>query len=523
MVSARTTAPSPCVQKCASASNDPELTNCNPSYVFSVPRRRLPVQQRELPESGRGSLLDPRQDAGASTVPEDPATATSAFSDPSPTPVPIVTPSFTSSLPSVPPSPSAHPAQPTTSSTDSPAPSHKVNTAAIAGGVVGGLLTIALIAITMWCMRGRFRFRIERIEEKQKERAVVDPVQPPAPAAVNADADRVNELRSPSALALDRPVPPSVLATQAAMWEKASSAASLPSSSPRVPEKNPDIDVAALLWNDPHGGPHGGSRSQSSGTRHTPTMSVASGSGGGSSVPTSSSAAGSGGSRSVRPDPSTEMQLRVMAERVAQLEAAISARGASSPPVDELPPNYTPGPLDLGHGDIERSALTEVNCARAHRDSKTSSSAYEVFFGGPTSRDFVVTRLLRAIFGPADFARVLDLPTLRGISNSDFAQSIAEVVQFPQYRHSASLCPGSELQLACLEGRTKLSSHTIKLLQSPRNAGGAVDFPRVQLSTSPPALLNENVELPGQMGEKHPDWQSFLSSDMQSSRFVKSK
>jgi hypothetical protein len=39
-----------------------------------------------------------------------------------------------------------------------------------------------------------------------------------------------------------------------------------------------------------------------------------------------------------------QMQLRTMAERVAQLEAAISARAASSPPVDELPPNYTQGP-----------------------------------------------------------------------------------------------------------------------------------------------------------------------------------
>jgi hypothetical protein len=38
------------------------------------------------------------------------------------------------------------------------------------------------------------------------------------------------------------------------------------------------------------------------------------------------------------------MQLRAMAERIAQLEAESSTRGASSAAVDELPPNYTPGP-----------------------------------------------------------------------------------------------------------------------------------------------------------------------------------
>ncbi|KAJ6528374.1 hypothetical protein DFH09DRAFT_1094453 [Mycena vulgaris] len=317
------------------------------------------------------SLLDPRQDAGASTVPEDPATATSAFSITTPPPPPPITtpsppPITTASPPVTPspsvPSPSSSPSsgstplstQATATPTSTPALSHKAPIAAIAGGVVGGLLfTIALIAITLWCMRGRFRFRLERVEEKQKERAIVDPdpapLLAPAPAPAAAYADDV-ELRSLSTLALDRPVPPSVLATQVAMWEKASSAASLPPSSPRVPNKEhkPDVDVAALLWDDPH--PHGSPRGQSSGsgsgsgTRHTPTMSVASGSAGGSSVPASSSAGGSGGSRSVRPDPATQMQLRAMAERVAQLEAAMSARGASSPPGDELPPNCTPGP-----------------------------------------------------------------------------------------------------------------------------------------------------------------------------------
>ncbi|KAJ6560525.1 hypothetical protein DFH09DRAFT_1083398 [Mycena vulgaris] len=293
------------------------------------------------------SLLNPRQDAGASTVPEDPATATSAFSITTPPPPPPITtttpPPITTPPPPVSPSPSA------------PAPSHKAPIAAIAGGVVGGLLfTIAFIAITLWCMRGRFRFRLERVEEKQKERVVVDPdpapllapapAPAPAPAVVYADD---MELRSLSTLALDRPVPPSVLATQVAMWEKASSVASLPPSSPRVPEKEhkPDVDVAALLWDDPHphSSPRGQGSSSDSGTRHTPTMSVASGSGGGSSVPASSSAGGSGGSRSVRPDPATQMQLRAMTERVAQLEAAMSARGASSPPGDELRPTIPRG------------------------------------------------------------------------------------------------------------------------------------------------------------------------------------
>ncbi|KAJ7241410.1 hypothetical protein C8J57DRAFT_1561158 [Mycena rebaudengoi] len=324
-----TTAPSPCVQKCASASNDPGLTSCNPSdgaclcisesflkavevCVFTACPDDLPNANAFLGSQcaiATRSLLDPRQDAGASTVPEDPATATSAFSNPS----------STSSLPSVTPSPSrlsssSFPSsgspsgtQPTTTSTGPPAPSHKLNTAAIAGGVVGGLLTIALITITIWCMRGRFR-------------------PPPLPPPI---ADRVNELRSPSVLTFDGPVPPSVL-------ERASSAGSLASSSQRVPEKTPNIDREAL-WHDSYG-------SQSSGTRYTRTMSVVSGSGDGSTAPTSSNAAGSGGARSVRPDPATQMQLRAMAERIAQLEAESSTRGASSAAVDELPPNYTPGP-----------------------------------------------------------------------------------------------------------------------------------------------------------------------------------
>jgi hypothetical protein len=189
--------------------------------------------------------------------------------------------------------------QTSATSLDSSVPSHKVNTAAIAGGV-GGLLTIALIAITMWYMRQRFRSRSKRMEEKQRERPVVvpDPTQLTAP--VYADAERVDEVRSPSVLELNRPIQPSVLASQAAMWEKASS-------SPGIPRNTPEIDVAALLWDDPHGSLRG----QSSGMRHTPT---------------------------------TQMQLHAMAERVAQLEVAMSARAALSPPVDELPPNYTQGP-----------------------------------------------------------------------------------------------------------------------------------------------------------------------------------
>ncbi|KAJ7923711.1 hypothetical protein B0H13DRAFT_2316252 [Mycena leptocephala] len=142
----------------------------------------------------------------------------------------------------------------------------------------------SFIAITMWCMRERFRLRSERMEEKQPELPVVVP--DPAP---------------PPPLPPFRPPPPAV---QAAMWKKASSAASLPSSSPRAPQNEPDIDVAAQLWDDPHGSPR--SRlwfspdvlevpvTQSSGTRHSSTMSVASGGGGG------------GSAREVPPDPATQ-------------------------------------------------------------------------------------------------------------------------------------------------------------------------------------------------------------------------
>ncbi|KAJ7933577.1 hypothetical protein B0H13DRAFT_2306692 [Mycena leptocephala] len=276
MVSARPIAPSFCVQKCASASQDFDLTNCNPSdraclcsgesfrrafteCVSTACPHHLPNADAFLGSQcaiATHSLLDPRQDAGATSVRSPSGTQTTA------------------------------------TSLGSPVPSHKVNTAAIAGGVVGGLLTIALIAITMWYMRQRFRFRSKRMEEKQRER--------PPTAPVYADAERVDELRSPSVLELNRPIQPSVLAAQAAMWEKASS-------SPRTPRNTPEIDVAALLWDDPHGS----LRSQSSGMRHIPT---------------------------------TQMQLHAMAERVAQVEVAMSARAALSPPVDELPPNYTQGP-----------------------------------------------------------------------------------------------------------------------------------------------------------------------------------
>ncbi|KAJ7609824.1 hypothetical protein FB45DRAFT_1010111 [Roridomyces roridus] len=308
MVFKRTPSPSPCVQRCAGSSNQFERTNCNPSdsaclclsgrFVAAVEDCVAVTCPNELPTAARSlraqcvtathSLLNPRQDAGG-TAP------------------PVPGPTGITPLPS-------------------PAPSH---TAAIAGGIVGGLVAVALIALTVWCMRGRIRQRFER----------VPPATSPSPAQAGTPlaADRMELTRDGSTLALDRPVPPAVVASQVEMWEKMGSRtgreygsgaggsfSSLPSSSgagaARVPDKEPQIDFGSLLWNNSTVAPAETPRT------HDPNASIAASGGSGSastSLPTTP-----------QPDPATAIQLRVMTDRVAQLEAALSAR-------TELPPNYT--------------------------------------------------------------------------------------------------------------------------------------------------------------------------------------
>ncbi|KAJ7602381.1 hypothetical protein FB45DRAFT_48558 [Roridomyces roridus] len=348
MPSDRTTASSPCVQKCAGASNDFEVTNCNPSdgaclclserFVVAVVDCVSSACPNDLPNAqmflgaqcaiATHSLLDPRQDAGASTVPEDPSTASMVFSNPIPTP-PDITSSLSISSPTSGPSSASRTSISIPSAFSSAKPGetsaapHSTATAAIAGGVVGGLVALALIALTLWCMRGRFRLRVERVPPATSPS--------PVPAGTPPVAERMEQTHQGSTLTLDRPIPQAVVASQVAMWEKSGlgSTSSLPLSSAtglsRVPDKEPHIDVGSLMWNN---------------TQHRPSTSFSasasgSGTGAGTSVPTSTSAdGGSSGSRPSRPDPATEMQLRVMAERVAQLEAAISTRA-------DLPPNYT--------------------------------------------------------------------------------------------------------------------------------------------------------------------------------------
>ncbi|KAJ7629131.1 hypothetical protein FB45DRAFT_920042 [Roridomyces roridus] len=298
MPSDRTTASSPCVQKCAGASNDFEVTNCNPSdgaclclserFVVAVVDCVSSACPNDLPNAqmflgaqcaiATHSLLDPRQDAGASTVPEDPSTASMVFSNPIPTP-PDITSSLSISSPTSGPSSASRTSISIPSAFSSAKPGetsaapHSTATAAIAGGVVGGLRmeqthTRARRLLSTGPSRRRWwrrRFNVGKVG-----------------------------LGSTSSLPL-------------------SSATGLS----RVPDKEPHIDVGSLMWNN---------------TQHRPSTSFSasasgSGTGAGTSVPTSTSAdGGSSGSRPSRPDPATEMQLR--------LEAAISTRA-------DLPPNYT--------------------------------------------------------------------------------------------------------------------------------------------------------------------------------------
>ncbi|KAJ7924573.1 hypothetical protein B0H13DRAFT_2654700 [Mycena leptocephala] len=158
MFSANTTAPLPCGLKCTSANSNVDLTSCNPSdsaclcisevFLRAVAECVLNVCPDDLPNANAfiasycamatASLLDPRQLQNTTVVSFNGTTSQ-----------PIATAS---------------------------APSQKANTAAIAGGTVGGLLIVApIIAITILCMRARSRSRIERMEEKQKKPVVVDP------------------------------------------------------------------------------------------------------------------------------------------------------------------------------------------------------------------------------------------------------------------------------------------------------------------------------------------------------------
>ncbi|KAJ7189886.1 hypothetical protein GGX14DRAFT_484213 [Mycena pura] len=341
------TAPSLCVQNCISTQNNIEFTNCNPSdaacLCISEDFLKLVAQciTAQCPSDSSkadtffvsqcavatASLLNPRQGPGESTPPADPATAGPAFS----APVPPSPTSSSFSAPSSPPalsaSNSAASSQPTSgASPSSPQPSatasapvtaqsHTVNKGAIAGGVVGGI----------------FKDKGPVNHQADSRASWVDAGIPHPPAVYASPAiheDQAHDRRAGPTLTLDRPMRSSVLAAQAAMWEKASS-----SSSPSVPAKELDTDVAAALWNHPHQAMANAGPSK--------PMSVNSDGG--------SSATGSGGTSYV-----SEAQVRAMAERLAMLEAQVrkdaappsaasAGRAASPAATHEPPPNYTAG------------------------------------------------------------------------------------------------------------------------------------------------------------------------------------
>ncbi|KAJ7629094.1 hypothetical protein FB45DRAFT_1059693 [Roridomyces roridus] len=146
-------------------------------------------------------------------------------------------------------------------SSQTPFPSNSSTTALIAskrtsaagpilGGVLGGAVAVLLI---WWCIRRHLRLR--------------SPIPP-------LDAEQIGEIRSASTLALDRPSPPALIESQAAMLEKL------------------NAFVTALP------------------------------------APESLSSGSSSSNRA------TETQLLAVVERVALLEAALTARG------EALPPNY---------------------------------------------------------------------------------------------------------------------------------------------------------------------------------------
>ncbi|KAJ7619493.1 hypothetical protein FB45DRAFT_871647 [Roridomyces roridus] len=132
------------------------------------------------------------------------------------------------------------------------------NVGAIAGGVVGGVLALALIAVTVWRFRRRARLRSEGVPPDPKisspspvpatpqiafhspvatpQISVHSPVTtPPIPASpvTTPPPQGLEETRQGSTLALVSPEMTEVAASQAAMWEKSGhgSPSSLPSTS----------------------------------------------------------------------------------------------------------------------------------------------------------------------------------------------------------------------------------------------------------------------------------------------------
>ncbi|KAJ7629095.1 hypothetical protein FB45DRAFT_1029139 [Roridomyces roridus] len=85
----------------------------------------------------------------------------------------------------------------------------------VVGGVLGGLIVLVLI---WWCIRRRSKTRL-----RIREGLLFNPSPSPIPPL---DAEQVGELRTDSTLALDRPAPPAVIETQAAMLEKANASVS---------------------------------------------------------------------------------------------------------------------------------------------------------------------------------------------------------------------------------------------------------------------------------------------------------
>ncbi|KAJ7629093.1 hypothetical protein FB45DRAFT_1029137 [Roridomyces roridus] len=119
-----------------------------------------------------------------------------------------------------------------------------------------------------------WRRRRRRIERRIERTTLLSPTSP------------IGEIRSASTLALDRPAPAAVIESQAVMLEKAN----------------------AFLTSSASSGPRPPAASESEGLL-----------GSSSSIPV------------------MEIQVRAMAERLALVEAALTARG------EDLPPNYTPG------------------------------------------------------------------------------------------------------------------------------------------------------------------------------------
>ncbi|KAJ7622088.1 hypothetical protein FB45DRAFT_838288 [Roridomyces roridus] len=203
--------------------------------------------------------------------------------------------SQTSSLASssaTPPPSNSTPSLPSNSSTTSNIATHRklTPTGAIVGGILGGMLVLLTGALALWWCLRRNRINPHTRFGALASVGAVDPFLPPA--------EQIREIRLPtSTLAVDRPMPAGVLAVQAAMWDKAAQARGL------------------------------GTITESHSVSIAPSISA---------------------SHPTRTDPAiVEMRFRDMAERMAQLEAAMSAQmqGSSAPSepsnFDLPPPNYT--------------------------------------------------------------------------------------------------------------------------------------------------------------------------------------